>query len=107
MQIKNLTNSPYSLTDKDGKVVMLPARGTVDIEPHPLHVNQYRQVGYFEIVESEGSEKTEASEKAEVSEKTDPRDALRAKYEELTGESADKRWSESRLRTEIDALLET
>ena len=95
MQIKNLTNSPYSLTDKDGKAVMLPARGTVDIEPHTMHVNQYRQVGYFEITESEVSEKTEASEK------TDPRDALRAEYEELSGESADKRWSENRLRSEI------
>lgn len=94
MQIKNLTNSPYSLTDKDGKAVMLPARGTVDIEPHPLHVNQYRQIGYFEISETE------------VSEKPDPRDALRDEYEELSGESADKRWSVSRLRTEIDALLE-
>ena len=94
MQIKNLTNSPYSLTDKDGKAVMLPARGTVDIEPHPMHVDQYRQVGYFEITE------------AEPLENPDPRDALRAEYEELTGESADKRWGESRLRTEIDALLE-
>lgn len=53
MQIKNLTNSPFALTDKDGKAVILPARGMVDIEPHPLHVNQYRQVGYFEIAEAE------------------------------------------------------
>lgn len=72
---------------------MLPARGTVDIEPHPMHVNQYRQIGYFEITKS-----------APVEEQADPRDALRTKYEELSGENADKRWSESRLRTEIDAL---
>ena len=97
MQIKNLTNSPYSLTGKDGKAVMLPARGTVDIEPHPLHVNQYRQVGYFEIEESAPARSRPT---------TDPRDALREEYEELSGESADKRWSESRLRTEIDALQE-
>lgn len=101
MQIKNLLNSPYTLTDKDGKKVMLPARGTVDIEPHPMHVNQYRQVGYFEITES-----TQSQAEPEV-EKPDPRDALRAEYEELSGESADKRWSESRLRAEIDALLES
>ncbi|HSH83590.1 MAG TPA: hypothetical protein VK979_00305 [Guyparkeria sp.] len=94
MQIKNLTNSPYQLVDKDGKTVMLPARGTVDIEPHPMHVNQYRQIGYFEITDS-------ASPK-----EANPRDVLRAEYKELTGESADKRWSESRLRTEIEALLE-
>ena len=90
MLIKNLTNSPYSLVNKDGKRVMLPARGEIDIEPHPMHVGHYRQVGYFEITEAE----VEA-------EKPDPRDALRAEYEELSGESADKRWSESRLRSEI------
>lgn len=99
MQIKNLTNSPFTLVDKDSKRVMLPARGTVDIEPHPLHVNQYRQVGYFEITDS-------APTKPEPSKEVDPRDALREEYEELSGESADKRWSESRLRTEIDALQE-
>lgn len=53
MQIKNLTNSPFTLVDKDSKRVMLPARGTVDIEPHPMHENLYRQVGYFEIAEAE------------------------------------------------------
>ena len=89
MHIKNLTNSPYQLVDAKGKAVMLPARGTVDIEPHTMHVNQYRQVGYFEITESEGSKKP------------DTLDALRAEYEELSGESADKRWSAKRLAVEI------
>lgn len=53
MKITNLTNSPYQLVDAKGKAVMLPARGTVDIEPHPMHVKQYRQIGYFEITEAE------------------------------------------------------
>lgn len=94
MHIKNLTNSPYSLTDKNGNAVMLPARGTVDIEPHPMHVNQYRQVGYFEIEESTGSAEG------------DPRDALREEYETLTGEAPDGRWSEKRLQEELLKLQE-
>lgn len=32
----------------------------------------------------------------------DPRHALRAEYEALTGEAPDKRWGEKRLRDEID-----
>lgn len=100
MHIKNLTNSPYSLLTKDGENVMLAAHGELDIDPHPMHVNQYRQVGYFEITES-------APTKSEPTPDADPRDALRAEYLDLSGENADKRWSESRLRTEIDALLES
>ena len=49
MRIKNLTGSPYELTDKDGNKIMLPAFGIVEIEPHPMHVNQYKQLGYFDI----------------------------------------------------------
>lgn len=96
MHIKNLTNSPYSLLNKDGETVMLPARGEIDIDPHPMHVSYYRQAGYFRITET-----------AEAAPDVDPRDALRAEYAELSGDSADKRWSESRLRTEIEALLES
>lgn len=99
MHIKNLTNSPYQLVDAKGKAVMLPARGEIDIEPHPMHASYYRQAGYFKITDSEKA--------APKTQDSDPRDALRAEYEELSGESADKRWSESRLRTEIDALLES
>ena len=47
MHIKNLLNSPFELTDKDGKAVMLPARGEIDIEPHPMHASYYRQAGYL------------------------------------------------------------
>lgn len=100
MHIKNLTNSPYKLVDKDGKAHILPVGGELDIDPHPMHVNQYRQVGYFEITESSPT-------KPESTPEADSRDDLRAEYLELSGESADKRWSESRLRTEIDALLES
>lgn len=93
MRIKNLTNSPYQLTDASGKVVMLPARGVVEIDPHPMHVSTYQHVGYFKIEESEVSA---------TSHDADERDSLRAEYEALTGESPDGRWSAERLRAEID-----
>lgn len=101
MHIKNLTNSPYEVFSKDGSKVMLPARGEIDIEPHALYESYYRQCGYFEITESSA-----APDPSPVVDEADPRDALREEYKELSGENADKRWSESRLRSEIDALLE-
>lgn len=56
MNIKNLTNSPFDLVDKDGKKVRLPARGTVDIEPHPSQASYYKNIGYFQITESAKAE---------------------------------------------------
>lgn len=54
MRIKNLTNSPYHLTDVDGKTVILPAQGVLDnFDPHPMRISQYRSLGYFEITEDE------------------------------------------------------
>lgn len=73
---------------------MLPARGVVEIDPHPMHVSTYQHVGYFKIEESEVT----VADTQEVNE----RDSLRAEYEALTGESPDGRWSAERLRAEID-----
>lgn len=86
MRIKNLTNGPYELLDKDGKKVTLPARGTIEIEPHAMQAGMYKSIGYFEVSESDG------------------RDDLRTKYHDLTGEHPDNRWGEKRLQDEIKAL---
>lgn len=94
MRIRNLTNSPYSLVNSKGEKVLIPARGTIEIDPHPMHVSTYQHVGYFKIEESEVT----AADTQEVSD----RDSLRAEYEALTGESPDGRWSAERLRAEID-----
>ncbi len=101
MHIKNLTNSPYELFTADGGKSMLPARGEIDIDPHELYESYYRQCGYFEITESSAT-----PDPSPVVEEKDPRDALREQYKELSGENADKRWSESRLREEIRNLSE-
>ena len=54
MRIKNLTNSPYHLTDVDGKTVILPAQGVLDnFEPHPMQISHYRTLGYFEITQDD------------------------------------------------------
>lgn len=90
MHIKNLTNSPYQLVDKDGKAVMLPAMGEIEIDPHPMHESLYRKLGYFRIEEG-----------GAPAPKVDERDELRAQYEQLTGEKPDGRWSVERLKDEI------
>lgn len=87
MRIKNLTGSPYQLTDKTGAKVMLPAFGEVVIDPHHMHEPYYRQVGYFEVSDSRGGARI---------------DSLRNEYIELLGKAPDNRWGESRLRGEID-----
>lgn len=69
---------------------MLPAMGEIDIDPHPMHENLYRQLGYFRIEEGGAPES-----------KVDERDELRAQYEQLTGEKPDGRCSVERLKDEI------
>ncbi len=93
MRIKNLTNSPYVLVAKDGEKVTLPARGEIEIDPHPMHAPYYRLVGYFKISDSD---------KKPVE---DSKETLRKEYLLLSGSTPDKRWNESRLRAEIDNLL--
>lgn len=91
MNIKNLTNSPYPITLANGEKTIIPARGSLEgVELRDYDLALLRACGYIEI-----------SESAPVDEQADPRDALRTEYAELSGENADKRWSESRLRSEI------
>lgn len=93
MLIKNRTNSPYRLIDSKGNAVMLAAFGEVDIEPHPMHINHYKTIGYFDISDSK-------------EEPTD-RELLREEYHELAGKNASAKWSAERLQREIDKLKES
>lgn len=89
IDIKNLTNSPYKIGNK-----MLPARGElkgVDVTQSELQM--YRTIGYFKI--------TESSQK-EIKKHID---VLRDEYKELSGDEPDKRWSVSRLKSEIEKIL--
>lgn len=90
MRIKNLTNSPYAITNAKGEQIMIPARGEIEIDPHHTQEPFIRAAGYFEVKESQ----------------VDPLDDLRSQYKELTEKDADKRWSEKRLQEEIDKALE-
>lgn len=49
MRIKNLTNSPYEITNAKGEQVMIPARGEIEIDPHHTQEPFIRAAGYFEI----------------------------------------------------------
>ena len=49
LRIKNLTNSPYPILLADGSKELLPARGEIDADIHPQHLQLYRSLGYFVI----------------------------------------------------------
>lgn len=118
MRVINLTNSPHDLVNTKGEKVRLPARGSIDgFEPHPQHASLYRTLGYFRIegdigepapaaprraddaaegVEFEAAEHQGGQVFAETS--------LRDQYRELSGKTADKRWSDKRLAEEVAKL---
>lgn len=99
-KITNNTASPYDLPGKDGPV-RLPAFGSVDGEFSGEYIEILRASNVVSIEES--SAKTKGRAPAQDSD--DDIDTLRAEYKSLSGEDADKRWGEARLKTEIDTLL--
>ena len=94
MIIKNLTNSPFDLIDHAGQKVRIPARGEVDITPHHMHLQYYKSAGYFDVSDSPGDSGLADNEETD----------LAYKYEQLTGNKADGRWSEKRLAEELAKL---
>lgn len=98
MRITNLTNSPYDLRAADGSVVRLPARGEVDIDPHPMHIGTYRTLGYFRIEVGLASTQDPAADEPDL-------DDLRAQYEDLFGHAPDGRWRAPRIQAAIAAKL--
>lgn len=99
MRITNLTNSPYDLRAADGTVVRLPARGVVDIDPHPMHIGTYRALGYFRIEVGPAA--------PELSEGDEPDlDGLRAQYEDLFGQAPDGRWRAARIQAAIASKMD-
>lgn len=93
-KLKNLTNSPYSITLADGTKTMLPARGTLGaVDIHEQHVRMIRACGFIEI--------SKCPIPSDISVPTGK--TLEEKYEELTGEHPDKRWGRKRLLDEIKA----
>lgn len=61
--LRNLTNSPYSLGLADGTSVMLPARGElIGVEVHPLHIQSLRASGYIQVADSPAKKPKKPSE---------------------------------------------
>lgn len=94
MIIKNLTNSPFDLIDHAGQEVRIPARGEVDITPHHMHLQYYKTVGYFDVSDSPVDPALPDNEEPDLADK----------YEQLTGNRPDGRWSEKRLAEELAKL---
>lgn len=99
-KITNNTASPYDLPGKDGPV-RLPAFGSVEGE----FCGEYLEILKASNVVTIAEPSAKPKEKAPAQETDDDIDTLRAEYKSLSGEDADKRWGEARLKTEIDTLL--
>lgn len=100
LRIKNLINSPYEITNADGKRVMLPAGGELEIDVHPMHLPTISALGYFQI--------TEAGKNGgrQPADDDDDIERLRDEYTELTGKKPHHLWKAERLQEEIDKALE-
>lgn len=95
--LRNLTNSPYSIMMAEGVTKVLPARGELKgVEVHHMYVQQIKNCGYIEISESGKSSGTEGSSEGGGLEE------LREEYTDLTGEEPDMRWGKKRLESEIE-----
>lgn len=94
--LRNLTNSPYSIMMAKGGSKVLPARGELKgVEVHPMYAQQIKNCGYIEISVSGKSSDTDGGDLEE----------LREEYTDLTGEEPDLRWGKKRLESEIEQTL--
>lgn len=100
--IKNLTNSPYDIRLKGGKVERLPARGEITVDVDPMHLPLYRTLGYFQFTEA-AAKPTKGKAKKPVNPVLAK---LRADYTELTGKKPFGGWGAAELQKRIDAKLE-
>ncbi|MFC6487360.1 hypothetical protein [Nitratireductor sp. GCM10026969] len=101
--IKNLTNSPYDIRVKGGKVARLPARGEITVDIDPMHLPLYRTLGYFQITEGKPKAKRQRKPKAPP----DPALVkLREEYADLFGTKPYMGWKAAEIQKRIDAKLE-
>lgn len=94
--IRNNTASPFDLAGKDG-VVRLPAFGSVEGDFSGEYIEILRASNAVTVEEGKAKEDPKADAE-------DDSEALRGEYESLAGKAADKRWSDTRLKAEVDAL---
>ena len=116
-RIKNLTNSPYDIRVKGGKIKRLPARGEITVDVDPLHLPLYRTIGYFQLFEGASVPNAEpvgnwqdgkpvSAKKSKPSKSVDPELAkLRKDYTDLTGKKFYHKWDVAELQKRIDAEL--
>lgn len=97
IKIKNLTNTPYELTEVDGKKTIVPAMGEIAGKFDSEDLKLVLMFGTFEVVEE--------TPKDDEGKGDDPNiEDLKKEYRELTGKKPDGRWSTERLLHEIEEL---
>lgn len=107
---KNRRNRPFFFAGADGDRVEFAAmaEGSGDLQDRELDkFKAHVKAGDIEQLDAESKpEKTKHEKpKEENPQEDDDIDTLRAEYKSLSGEDADKRWGEARLKAEIDTLL--
>lgn len=111
-QIRNLTNSPHNIHLAGGKKGRLAARGIDSFDVDPKMLPYFQRCGFLVV---EAAKKTPNKPQLDHDGDGHPGgslpaserdvDDIRAQYEELFGESPDRRWGAHRLQSEIDKKL--
>ena len=98
IKIKNLTNTPYELTDVDGKKTIVPAMGEITGKFDGEYLNLLIMCGAFEVVEKQADSKKQANANESSI------DDLKSEYHELTGKKPNGKWGAERLLSEVEKL---
>ena len=98
MKAKNLKAKPYIIPTASGNIVLATAGKAVEI-PEGADLDYLKKLAENGMIELSGKMKVNP-EKEDDSALED----LRAQYLELSGEEADGRWKEDRLKEEIEKL---
>lgn len=105
---ENRRNRPFFFAGAYGDRVEFAAmaEGSGDLQDRELDkFKAHVKAGDIEQLDAESKPERAKQPKEDKRQEEDDIDTLRAEYKSLSGEDADKRWGEARLKTEIDTLL--
>ena len=97
IKIKNLTNTPYELTDVDGKKTVVPAMGETVGKFDSEYLKLMVMCGAFEVVEDSPKDDDGKDDEPNIED-------LKKEYRELTGKKPSSRWGAERLLSEVKKL---
>ncbi|CAH9012266.1 hypothetical protein VPHF27_0038 [Vibrio phage F27] len=107
MKAQNLKAKPYIIPVSDGENLMLkPAGKPVDV-PKTADIDYLKKLSLNGMISLTGELEEDIEDAVIVEPKEDDeRELLETEYEILSGKKADGRWSDERLKEEIENLSE-